>query len=248
MFNVSDIGSISMASSNCREIEALSEERESLNISEETGCFHSERHELISKGAINTGIEGLLGEKSESWLKQHLEKLLQKNKELQIENERLHKLVDQNRTSIKPPKQFASVKDGQNKNIEATSVGCAENSLNFSSKSREDEIKRMSQKIGKKLITSLRAEIHDLKLEVPDLKTWAAVLDEKKKDLEIKYIHERLDQKEQQKRTINTMQRAIYNLTDYIASLELEIYKLKSIKGINENAPVFNPLFDKSVL
>jgi len=78
------------------------------------------------------------------------------------------------------------------------------------------------------------------------LKREVAALKKEKLDGQICQIHERLDMEREHKRSNVVLNKAIANLNKYVESLKLEISKLKSHKGLNTEAPVFQ--FNPSLL
>jgi len=78
------------------------------------------------------------------------------------------------------------------------------------------------------------------------LKREVAALKKEKRDGQICQIHERLDMEREHKRSNVVLNKAIENLNKYVESLKLEISKLKSHKGLNTEAPVFQ--FNPSLL
>ena len=82
------------------------------------------------------------------------------------------------------------------------------------------------------LLASLKREVETLKKE--------------KLDGQICQIHERLDMEREHKTSNVVLNNAIANLNKYVESLKLEISKLKSHKGLNTEAPVFQ--FNPSLL
>lgn len=78
------------------------------------------------------------------------------------------------------------------------------------------------------------------------LKREVAALKKEKLDGQIFQIHERLDMEREHKRSNIVFNKAIANLNEYVENLKLEISKLKSHKGLNTEAPVFQ--FNPSLL
>jgi len=78
------------------------------------------------------------------------------------------------------------------------------------------------------------------------LKREVAALKKEKLDGQICQIHERLDLEKEHQRSTIVLNKAIANLNEYVENLKLEISKLKSHKGLNTEAPVFQ--FNPSLL
>jgi hypothetical protein len=78
------------------------------------------------------------------------------------------------------------------------------------------------------------------------LKREVATLKKEKLDGQICQIHERLDLEKEHQRSTIVLNKAIANLNEYVENLKLEISKLKSHKGLNTEAPVFQ--FNPSLL
>jgi len=98
-------------------------------------------------------------------------------------------------------------------------------------------------------VKRVSVEAQNLQQEIPALEI---TLKNQKEKLRLQHMNEKLKLNEDHMLTINTMQdthtlnmhtmqAAIANLNDYVTSLKKEIRKLKSIKGLNANARVFNP-------
>jgi len=89
-----------------------------------------------------------------------------------------------------------------------------------------------------KLVKRGSPETHNLHQEIPALEI---ALENQKEDLRVQHMDEKLKLSHDHMLTMNTMQKALTSLNDNVISLKEEVRRLKSIKGLNANARVFNP-------
>jgi len=202
------------------------------NMDEERVDFHSAV--IVDNGMteMKTKVAHLLVEEPNEWLEQEVKTLAKKNKGLQLQNDQLTKELA--RLTIK---YQVDAKDDDQHDPEEPKI--------FSNWEFREDLRRnvnghdiISFSKKRKLDPKASGETFHQQQQIP---AFEIAMKKQKEELLIKHMHDRLKLNHEHMLTINTMRDSMTNLNDYVITLKKEVSRLKSIKGLNANARVFNP-------